>query len=201
MILPRSYYLNNDVLAIARSLLGKVIVTNFNGVTTSAIITETEAYAGATDRASHAFGNRRTARTEVMFAEGGVAYVYLCYGIHHLFNVVTNVADTPHAVLIRAGEPLEGINHMLSRRNKTTLTPALTSGPGALSAALGIRTIHSGVSLTGNSISIHDMGTNISPSQIVATSRVGVAYAGADALLPYRFYIAGNRFVSKARGL
>jgi DNA-3-methyladenine glycosylase len=154
------------------------------------MITETEAYAGVTDKASHAFGNRRTARTEVMFMEGGVAYVYLCYGIHHLFNVVTNVA-----------EPLEGIDHMLARRNKTTLTPALTSGPGALSAALGIRTIHSGASLTGNSISILDMGTNISPSQIVAATRVGVAYAGADALLPYRFYIAGNRFVGKAKGL
>jgi DNA-3-methyladenine glycosylase len=165
------------------------------------MITETEAYAGVTDKASHAFGNRRTARTEVMFMEGGVAYVYLCYGIHHLFNVVTNVAEIPHAVLIRAGEPLEGIDHMLARRNKTTLTPALTSGPGALSAALGIRTIHSGASLTGNSISILDMGTNISPSQIVAATRVGVAYAGADALLPYRFYIAGNRFVGKAKGL
>ncbi len=201
MVLPRSYYLSDDILAIARSLLGKVITTTFDSKTTSAMITETEAYAGVTDRASHAFGNRRTARTEVMFAEGGVAYVYLCYGIHHLFNVVTNVAEIPHAVLIRAGEPLEGIDHMLARRNKTTLTSALTSGPGALSAALGIRTIHSGASLTGNSISILDMGTNISPSQIVAATRVGVAYAGADALLPYRFYIAGNRFVSKAKGL
>lgn len=165
------------------------------------MITETEAYAGVTDKASHAYGNRRTARTEVMFAEGGVAYVYLCYGIHHLFNVVTNVAEIPHAVLIRAGEPLEGIDHMLLRRKKATLTPALTSGPGALSAALGIRTIHSGVSLNGDRISIHDMGTNISPSQIVAATRIGVAYAGADALLPYRFYIAGNRFVSKAKRL
>ena len=136
-----------------------------------------------------------------MFAEGGVAYVYLCYGIHHLFNVVTNVADTPHAVLIRAGEPLEGIDHMLLRRKKSTLTPALTSGPGALSAALGIRTIHNGVSLNEDSISIKDMGTNIAPAQIIAATRVGVAYAGADALLPYRFYIAGNRVVSKAKGL
>lgn len=201
MVLPQSYYLNDDVLAIARSLLGKVIITTIDGVTTSAMITETEAYAGATDRASHAFGNRRTARTEVMFAEGGVAYVYLCYGIHHLFNVVTNAADLPHAVLIRAGEPLEGVDQMLLRRNKAILTPALTSGPGALSAALGIRTIHSGVSLQGDSISIHDMGTNIAPAQISAATRVGVAYAGADALLPYRFYIAGNRFVSKTKGL
>lgn len=165
------------------------------------MITETEAYAGAADKASHAFGNRRTARTEVMFAEGGVGYVYLCYGIHHLFNVVTNVAGIPHAVLIRAGEPLEGLDQMLLRRKKPSLTPALTSGPGTLSAALGIHTRHSGVALNGDEISIHDMGTNIAPSQIIATTRVGVAYAGADALLPYRFYIAGNRFVSKAKGL
>jgi len=197
----RTYYLNDDVLAIARSLLGKVIITTIDGKTTSAIITETEAYAGVTDRASHAYGNRRTARTEVMFAEGGVAYVYLCYGIHHLFNVVTNVADIPHAVLIRAGEPLEGIDHMLLRRNKAILTPALTSAPGALSAALGIRTIHTGVSLNGDSISIHDMGTNIAPAHIIAATRVGVAYAGTDALLPYRFYISDKRFVSKAKGL
>lgn len=201
MVLPVSYYLNDDVVAVAKSLLGKLIVTSFDGKTTSAMITETEAYAGATDKASHAFGNRRTARTEVMFAEGGVAYVYLCYGIHHLFNVVTNVAGIPHAVLIRAGEPLEGIDQMLLRRKKLSLTPALTSGPGALSAALGIHTCHSGVALNGDGISIHDMGTNIGPSQIIAATRVGVAYAGADALLPYRFYIAGNRFVSKAKGL
>lgn len=196
-----SYYLNDDVVAVAKSLLGKVIVSSFDGKTTSAMITETEAYAGATDKASHAFGNRRTARTEVMFAEGGVAYVYLCYGIHRLFNVVTNVAGIPHAVLIRAGEPLEGIDQMLLRRKKLSLTPALTSGPGALSAALGIRTCHSGVALNGDGISIHDMGTIIAPSQIIAATRVGVAYAGADALLPYRFYIADNRFVSKAKGL
>jgi DNA-3-methyladenine glycosylase len=201
VVLPRSYYLSDDVLSIARSLLGKVIFTSFEGKNTSAIITETEAYAGVTDKASHAFGNRRTARTEVMFAEGGLAYVYLCYGIHHLFNVVTNAADIPHAVLIRAGEPLEGIEHMLLRRHKTTITPSLTSGPGALSAALGIRTTHSGISLNGKEISIHDMGANVDPSQIIAATRVGVAYAGADALLPYRFYIAGNRFVSKAKGL
>lgn len=165
------------------------------------MITETEAYAGTSDRASHAFGDRRTARTEVMYAEGGVAYVYLCYGIHHLFNVVTNVAGIPHAVLIRAGEPLEGIDQMLLRRKKRSLTPAVTSGPGTLSAALGIRTIHSGIVLNSDSISIHDPGTTIAPSQIIAATRVGVAYAGADALLPYRFYIAGSRFVSKAKGL
>lgn len=201
MVLPVSYYLSDDVVALAKSLLGKVIVTSFDGNITSAMITETEAYAGTTDRASHAFGDRRTARTEVMYAEGGVAYVYLCYGIHHLFNVVTNIAGIPHAILIRAGEPLDGIDQMLLRREKRSFTPALTSGPGTLSAALGIRTMHSGVALNSECISIHDLGTTIAPSQIIAATRVGVAYAGTDALLPYRFYIAGSRFVSKAKGL
>ena len=201
MIVPESFYLNDDVVTIAQLLLGKVLVTSIDGITTSAIITETEAYAGVTDKASHAYGNRRTARTEVMFGKAGVAYVYLCYGIHHLFNVVTNVEGIPHAVLIRAGEPLDGVAHMLERRKKNTPTPALTSGPGALSAALGIRTHHSGLPLNSDAISIHDNGTVISETNIVAATRVGVAYAGPDALLPYRFYIRGSQYVSKSKGL
>ena len=164
------------------------------------MIVETEAYAGATDKASHAYGNRRTARTEVMYKQGGAAYVYLCYGIHHLFNVVTNVTDTPHAILIRAIEPLEGIETMLERRGKEKLTPSLTGGPGAMSQALGITTIHTGVSLQGPQIWI-DEGLKVAAKDVVATTRVGVAYAMDDALRPYRFYINGNRYVSKGKGL
>lgn len=201
MKLPDSFYRGNDVVNIAESLLGKVLVTVFDGIVTSGIITETEAYAGATDKASHAYGNRRTTRTEVMYAQGGVAYVYLCYGIHHLFNVVTNDADIPHAVLIRGIEPVEGIDTMLARRNKTTLSPALTAGPGALSAALGIHTHHTGLPLCGNTIYIEDRGIYVPQEDIEAATRVGVAYAAEDALLPYRFYIAGNKYVSKGKGL
>lgn len=195
MILPPSFYLNEDVIQVAKDLLGKVIITKIDGITTSGIITETEAYAGITDKASHAYGGRRTNRTEIMYARGGVAYVYLCYGIHHLFNVVTNVQDIPHAVLIRAIEPVKGIDAMLQRRKKTKLQSQLTSGPGAMSMALGIHTLHTGLSLGKGIITIHDEGINI--EEIIATTRIGVDYAKEDALLPYRFYIAGNKFISK----
>ena len=200
MPLPESFYTRKDVVKIARELLGKVLVTEFNGIRTSGIIVETEAYAGITDKASHAHGGRRTNRTEIMYMHGGAAYVYLCYGIHHLFNVVTNVTDTPHAILIRAIEPLEGIETMLERRGKEKLTPSLTGGPGAMSQALGITTIHTGVSLQGPQIWI-DEGLKVAAKDVVATTRVGVAYAMDDALRPYRFYINGNRYVSKGKGL
>lgn len=200
MILPGSFYERKDVVKIAKDLLGKMLVTNVGGVLTSGMIVETEAYAGVTDRASHAYGGRRTNRTEIMYMQGGVAYVYLCYGIHHLFNVVTNVRDVPHAVLIRAVEPVSGIEDMLRRRNKEKLQPVLTAGPGAMSEALGIRTHHTGLSLQGPDIFI-DEGIKIKDRDIVAATRVGVAYALDDALRPYRFYIRDNRFVSKGKGL
>src|SRR5690606_31940684 len=125
----------------------------------------------------------------IMYAAGGVAYVYLCYGIHHLFNVVTNVQDTPHAVLIRAIEPLEGTDIMLERRKKEKLLPSLTAGPGAMSEALGIKTRHTGISLTGKEIYIEDRGIVIPQSRMAAATRVGVAYAEEDALLLYRFFV------------
>jgi DNA-3-methyladenine glycosylase len=168
---------------------------------TSGIIVETEAYAGEFDKASHAFGNRRTARTETMFKEGGVAYVYLCYGIHHLFNVVTHMADVPHAVLIRAVEPLDGIEHMLERRRKGRLQPSLTAGPGAMSMALGIHTRHTGKSLQGPDIWIEDRSIKVTAKNMVIATRVGVAYAAEDALALYRFYIKDNPYVSKGKGL
>jgi DNA-3-methyladenine glycosylase len=201
MILPESFYSRKDVVKIAQELLGKVLVTEFNGIHTAGMITETEAYAGTIDKASHAFGNRRTNRTEVMFGHGGVAYVYLCYGIHHLFNVVTNEKGTPHAILVRAVEPLEGIEEMLMRRGKTVLQPSLTAGPGAMSMALGIHSSNTGLSLQGPEILIEDRGIKVSKKDIVAATRVGVAYAQDDAYLPYRFYIKGNAYVSKGKGL
>jgi DNA-3-methyladenine glycosylase len=201
MILPGSFYRRKDVVKIAKELLGKVLVTNFDGIVTSGMIVETEAYAGESDKASHASGGRRTARTETMYAEGGTAYVYLCYGIHHLFNVVTNVKDVPHAVLIRGLEPIDGVDVMLERRGKEVLSPSLTAGPGALSMAMGIYTKDTGCDLQGPEIYIEDRGIKISARDIVADTRVGVAYAAEDALLPYRFSVRGNRYVSKGKGL
>lgn len=201
MLLDKSFYTRTDVVQIAKELLGKVLVTHIGGKQTAGMIVETEAYAGAGDKASHAYNNRRTKRTEIMFAEGGAAYVYLCYGIHHLLNVVTNAAEVPHAVLIRGLEPLEGIDVMLYRRNTITLRPSLTAGPGALSAAMGITTELSGVPLAGPQIIIEDRGVKVTKADIVAGTRVGVGYAAEDAYLPYRFSLKGNKYVSKGKGL
>lgn len=178
------FYQRDDVCEVARALLGKALFTrNSGGVVTGGLITETEAYAGVVDRASHAYGGRRTARTEVMYRAGGVAYVYLCYGIHCLLNAVTNVQGVPHAVLIRALEPTRGIELMRKRRKNRAIAP----GPGALCEALGIRLRHNGASLQGTALWIEDVGTVVSPSSVLATPRIGVAYAGEDAKLPYRF--------------
>jgi len=201
MILPVSFYTRKDVVRVAKDLLGKVLVTNFDGQYTAGMIVETEAYAGVSDKASHAFGNRRTKRTEIMYREGGAAYVYLIYGIHHLFNVVTHIADVPQAVLVRAVEPLDGIDIMLERRGMEEPKPNITAGPGAMSMALGIHTRHTGYSLFGPDIYIEDRGIKISSKKIVAATRVGVAYAAEDALLPYRFYVKDNKYVSKGKGL
>ncbi len=201
MVLPPSFYTRTDVVNIARELLGKVLVTNINGIHTAGMIVETEAYAGPTDKACHAFCNRRTRRTNIMFEEGGVAYVYLCYGIHHLLNVVTHGKEQPYAILIRGIEPLEGMDAMLERRGMDELKASLTAGPGSLSVALGITTALSGISLQGPEITIEDRSIKISQKDIVTGTRVGVAYAAEDALLPYRFSVKGNRYVSKGKGL
>jgi DNA-3-methyladenine glycosylase len=181
------FYVREDVVLIAKELLGKVLYTKMDGRLTAGIITETEAYAGVTDKASHAYNHRRTGRTETMYAQGGVSYVYLCYGIHHLFNVVTNAKDVPHAVLIRAIRPTVGLETILERRKQKALTAKTTGGPGTLSQGLGIRTSHNGLKLTGNTIWIADEGIQTTPSQIMTSARIGVDYAGEDALLPYRF--------------
>ncbi len=191
--------MRRNVVLIAKELLGKILVTNMEGKITSGMIVETEAYEGIIDKASHAYGNRRTNRTETMYESGGTAYVYLCYGIHHLFNVVTNIEDLPHAVLIRAVEPIEGVETMMKRRNKKKQEPTLTSGPGSLSEALGIHKMHNGLSLSGEQIWIEDRGIKIRKSQIISSPRVGVSYAGSHALWPYRFRIKDNAWVSKAK--
>ena len=191
-----SFYGRKDVVKIARELLGKVLVTKFGDFTTSGRIVETEAYAGIVDRASHAYGNRRTNRTEVMFADGGKAYVYLCYGIHHLFNIVTNQKEIPHAILIRALEPLQGIDIMLSRTGKKKPDYSLTNGPGNVSKALGISTHHTGSNLLTDEIFIGDDGFKLSKKEILSTPRIGVDYAGEDAKLFYRFVVKSNKYVS-----
>lgn len=191
VILGSDFYLRHDVVAIARELIGKVLVTNFDGARTAGIITETEAYAGITDRASHAWNDHRTPRTEIMYGTGGHAYVYLCYGIHSLFNVVTNTIGIPHAVLIRAIHPLEGVEIMLKRAKRTQPDKTFGKGPGKVSKILGIHYTHSGSLLTRSygSIWIEDHQIRFPADAIKATPRIGIDYAGADAALPYRFVI------------
>ena len=194
------FYDREDVVAIARELIGKIIVTKFDGIVTSGRIVETEAYIAINDRASHSFGGKRTARNEHMYAKAGTSYVYICYGMHHLFNVVTNKKEIPDAVLIRAVEPLKGIRDMLLRTNKKTLDNTLTKGPGNAGKALGINKEHSGLNLLGNEIFItEDKAAGYIPipdQQIGSSKRIGVESAGTSALLPYRFYVKGNKYVS-----
>lgn len=201
MKLPFSYYQNQDVLFLAKDLLGKVLFTKVNGEVTAGIIVETEAYFGVLDKASHAFGGRRTNRTEPMYNEGGIAYVYLCYGIHHLFNIVSSVKEEPHAVLVRAIEPLAGKEIMESRRKMPASKAAISSGPGSVAKALGIDRSFNRKELTGDEIWIEDHGIRYNAEEIAATPRVGVAYAGEDAFLPWRFFVRGNKYVSKPNKL
>lgn len=191
-ILPRSFYTRPGVVDIARELLGKVLYTSINGQVSAGIITETEAYAGITDKASHAYNNRRTARTEIMFHQGGTAYVYLCYGIHSLFNIVTSVADEPHAVLIRGILPLRGVETMKLRSGKPKISESDGIGPGKVARLLGIVVRHSGLDMcdeavSGDRIWVQDEEVRVSEDEIVIGPRIGIDYAGEDALLPYRF--------------
>ena len=187
-ILSPSFYQRPDVVAIAKDLLGKWLLTSLPGnEVTAGIIIETEAYAGPEDRASHAHGMRRTKRTEVMYENGGIAYVYLCYGIHHLLNVVTNSSDIPHAVLIRALLPTSGIQIMMKRRGKKESSLQLTGGPGALCQALGIDISHNGVPFDSPILRIEDHNHPVDINQIEVSPRIGIDYAGPDALLPWRF--------------
>jgi DNA-3-methyladenine glycosylase len=197
--LLRAFYMHDDVLALARRLLGQRLVVSARGGTRVAgTIVETEAYRGPEDRASHAFGGRRTARTETMYAHGGVAYVFFVYGMHHHFNVVTNVAGVPHAVLVRAIEPVEGIERMRRRRPGRS-DRELTSGPGRLCAALGIDRRFDGADLLGERVWIEE-GARVAPAAIACGPRVGIDYAAEWAAKPWRFWVRNNPFVSRAGG-
>lgn len=194
--MPPSFYERQDVVAITKDLLGKLLVTNFGEKLTAGRIVEAEAYNGPFDKAAHSYNNRRTKRTEVMYAKGGVAYIYLIYGIHQMFNIVTNLEGVPNAILIRGVEPVLGIDIMLERSGKTAAGVELTRGPGNVGKALGFHTSQTGMSLTGDELFVADDGVSYIESEIMATTRIGVAYAEEDAFLPYRFIVKGNKYVS-----
>lgn len=193
MKLSQSFYQRSNVVQVAKDLIGKRLVTSVNEMLTSGIIVETEAYSYK-ERGCHAHKGM-TERNKVMFESGGISYVYLCYGMHHLFNVVTNHQGKADAVLIRALEPTDGIEWMLERM-KVSSVNRITSGPGKLTKALGIVKNWNGLDLMGERVWIED-AKKMAPSKIKADARIGIDYAGADALLPWRFSIKNNKWVSK----
>jgi DNA-3-methyladenine glycosylase len=198
--LPREFYTRSDVLEVARDLLGKkLVVPSRNGSRVAGLIVETEAYRGPEDRASHAYGGRRTNRTVTMYAIGGTAYVYFVYGMYNQFNVVTNVGDIPHAVLVRALEPVEGLD-VIRRRRPGRSEYELTSGPGRLCLALGIDRKLDKADLLGERVWIEE-GVSISPRQIARGPRIGIDYAEKWVTKPWRFWIRDNPFVSRISGI
>lgn len=196
MKLTKSFYQRSDVTVVARELLGKLLFTNVDGVICGGRIVETEAYSWS-ERGCHAFDGRKTDRNAVMFEAGGTAYVYLCYGMHHMFNVVTNRQQVAEAVLIRAVEPIVGAHFMKTRRGVLRSAYQLTAGPGKLTKALGIDRKLNGKSLVDDEVWIEDVNQKITSRHIVTSPRIGIDYAGADALLPWRFYLRENPWVSK----
>ena len=204
MIRDKSFFLRDDVVAVSRDLIGMILFTKMNGVVTAGRIVETEAYGGVTDRASHAWGDRRTDRTETMYREGGVCYIYLCYGIHHLFNVVTGPEGRPDAVLIRALEPVVGVETMLQRRGLEKVQRRVAGGPGLVSQSLGLTTDQDGLSLINSGKIWLEMDgakedDRAGNFDIIASPRVGVDYAGEDAKRPWRFRLSGSKFTSPAK--
>ncbi len=209
MKLPRNFYLNEDTISVARDLLGKLLVVpDENGNRISGMIVETEAYLGPADRAAHSFGGRRTPRNEVMYGAAGHVYVFFIYGMYYQFNVVCGRVDTPHAILIRAVEPVEGIETMRERRGFLSEPGAiatgsrrdknLTSGPGKLCIALNIDKTLNGEDLLAKKVWLEDHRT-FTDDEIATGPRVGIDYAGEDAEKPWRFCVKGNEFVSKSQ--
>ena len=199
-IIPINFYTQDDVVSLARQLTGKLLVHQSPKGTMAGIIIETEAYAGAIDKASHAFNNRLTKRTEVLYRNGGIAYVYLCYGIHALLNVVTNTTGVPHAVLIRGILPVQGLDLMEEQINRKINILKDGIGPGRLTRIMGIKRDLNGPKLNGSSaLHIEEKGLKIAPEMIVAGPRIGVDYAGEDALLPYRFKIEASYALQEIR--
>ena len=197
--ITREFYTRPNVLTVARDLLGtRLVVPTPEGDRVSGLIVETEAYRAPLDRASHAYGGRRTRRTETMYSVGGTAYVYFVYGMYHQFNVVTGAEDVAHAVLVRALEPVEGVELMRVRRPGRA-DQKLTSGPGTLCLALGIDRSHDKADLLGDRVWLEEGPARIAPAAIASGPRIGIDYAGEWAAKPWRFWLRDNRFVSRGR--
>ena len=187
--LSNLFYQRQNVLNISKDILGKLLCTKIDGEFTAGIITDIEAYRGLNDKASHAYNNKKTNRTKIMYEDGGITYVYICYGIHYLLNIITNKKNTPDAILIRGIKPVSGLKTMMDRRNNTIINKKFTSGPATVTQALGVNLNHNNTSLQKDLIWIEDIDKKIKKHNIISSTRIGIDYAGDDALLPYRFYI------------
>lgn len=198
-LLPIEFYLKSDVVSLARDLIGKLIVSEIEGAMTSGIIVETEAYKAPEDKASHAYNNKLTSRTMTMFEEGGISYIYLVYGFHHLFNVVTGSEGTAHAILVRAIQPVENIELMMSRRSSDSLSYNLTNGPGKWTEAMGINRGLNGVKLymPDSPIKIYRTENIYTEKEIISSPRVGIPYAEDYIDKPWRFRLKGNAWIGK----
>jgi DNA-3-methyladenine glycosylase len=194
--LSLAFYQRKDVVEIAKDLLGKIVVTNVGGKITTGRVVETEAYVAHVDKASHAYNGKRTLRNEAMYAAAGAVYVYICYGMHNMLNIVTNDVNVPDAILIRALEPLNGIDFMLERTGKKIFDNTLTKGPGNVAKAMGISKSISGLMLGNEQINIYKDDFLLFENEIGTSKRIGIESADTDALLPYRFFVKGNKFVS-----
>ena len=196
MKIGREFYLSQNTIRVARGLLGKLLVVPAeSGKRVSGMIVEVEAYMGETDKAAHSFAGRRTKRTETMYAAGGAAYIFFVYGMYYQFNIVTGPKDHPHAILVRAVEPIDGIEIMRLRRGEMK-DRNLTSGPGKLCIALGIDRSVNGEDLLGERVWLEEF-RNFRPKEIAAGKRIGIDYAEEDAEKPWRFWVKDNPFVSK----
>lgn len=194
--LTREFFTRADTVQIARDLLGAtLVVPDENGVRVSGIIVETEAYCGIEDKAAHSYNNRRTKRTETMFAVGGTVYIFFIYGMYYQFNIVAGETESPHAILIRAIEPLENIELMRERRGQMK-DANLTSGPGKLCIAFGIDKTFNNADLLGDQVWL-EKGAKVSDAEIVAGKRIGIDYAEEYAEKPWRFWLKENKFVSR----
>ncbi|MBK9266665.1 MAG: DNA-3-methyladenine glycosylase [Polyangiaceae bacterium] len=191
--LPRSFY-DREVLDVAPALIGAILVHRSNEGTTAGRIVECEAYRGPEDLAAHSAGGRRTRRTEAMFGPPGHTYMFLLYGVNWAFNVVVGASGLPHAILVRAIEPIHGLDLMSKRRGVDPHRLMLTNGPGKLTNAMGLDATHYGEDLCSERLFI----VGGASKTIGISARINVDYAGEHALLPWRFYERGNRYVSVA---
>ena len=197
--LNRAFFIREDTLRVARELLGKLLVVPAaDGTRVSGTIVETEAYLGVIDKAAHSYGGRRTQRNEITYAEGGHVYVFFVYGMYYQLNLVTGVIDEPHVILIRAVEPVEGIEVMRERRGEMK-DKNLTSGPGKLCIALGITRDLNAEDLTESPRIWVEDHRDLKEKEIASGPRIGIDYAEEFAGLPWRFWVMGNDFVSKPR--